>query len=1043
MAPVAHWKRNRSARSWGRQRLLASILIGGFCGAAPPGAASGEDAPVTAGTGEWRQDRQTATAILAGESFDNAASLRDTLFADCRHVNQDATADAGATARNLVLAAPGRGGKKKCLTWPRVNSGWYVAKTPSFTAATGAITVSFWVNMATDVMYHWNFELQDGAGKPFLVLRTSQKDNAPGFLKWLGPDDGRPVLGMVRRGWTQIKIEVDLQTKTGTVYYGDMAVPVGADLPLCNPEVNATTAFFAAFTGISSVGEPTVSIDDFSVRAWTPPPARRTMAGSVPLANTTNGHTVTAGISTATGALTALRRDDTTLLTGSNDLYTLQGDDTAGWGWENDDRVVSSSGDDMARTLICCNRRLPGIRITKKYFFDAGGDLRKRIQFSTTKTTGFITYQARVAVDDAFKAQSYPCGVPPALGGPETLKWQGQGLNAYPYRITADNRLGLNICRDQVNDRYVLNNHPAGMEDVTNIRDGWAIRVFADYLQPSTTPSGEVAFHTFEGDFVDFTERMAATSDRQRLFKDARPDWTRALACDAMYAGTAAATAMAQALAPLPVTSTIWFLAPPWGNWWGNSEPPKSRHHDVQAISTEMRGASANAKISAYTNSLFDEKSEIFLKHPSFGVFGRNGDLLGGGWLSDVVGAPTHGFQLLDPEAKKYWLNMHADRMAWQRPGWSLDFFYMDGPGCDREELDWKRRVVAQAYDWADYYAELKKRIRATNDQAVFFTNGMVPHSDIGYIEAGDAHWQTLNGTSGNWCEIARGFLIWKLSEAPGYTTVLMYDRPGNQPALSAYTIAYGWCGQSDIVAHKPWLLAALEYRGLRLVHDGLARPWWRQTVMPPLEACAFRKGDNVVVNAIRHDSGSAAATVELECAKLGLTDGQTYLCQELNMTAPDASPVPTRAFTRASLTRLSATSGTLRRKISTTNARLTSLLISEAWCIVEKIGRHDCETGISDNYGVVVDLQTRNGATSTYAVTVNATYGAAGATLFFPWATAVTLSPAAPATVTAATVNGVQGLRVALNAAGSHTATVTVPPHLVPSLPMAPARSR
>jgi hypothetical protein len=959
-----------------------------------------------------------ADDVLLQEDFDGAESSRNTLFAEMQHIDMSTGAD--FTDVNIITANPGRGESGNALHWTRKTSGLYRVSTPTCVSPTGAFSVSFWVHSQNENAYQWEFQIEAGKKKPLLTLQNSQKMNNPGNLAWLTADGGRVTLRPVAKKWRQLRLDVDLRAKTCDVYYDDMDVPVAVGLQLLSQRVEAHTPFRAVFTGISSAGEAAVGLDDFLVRAWTPSAREPTPEGDLALSAQSGTAELTATVSSATGRLTGLKRDGINLVSASNDLYTLQAADGGSWHWESNDRVVAASGDESKRTFRCTNPGLPNLTILKTYSFDADGNLLKRVEFSSASTEGFLTHRARFAMDEDFVRSSNPGGFSPGLGGSDPRT--GQSLDASPYRIKTDQSLGINVSRNRVNDVAVLNNHFGVTESVLRTGEGWDVRIVSDYLTPAKPVSGEVAYRTFCGDLVAFAELAAQSPIQRELFNVSRPEWTQALVCDAMYAATPEAYEIAKALAPLPVTSTIWFLAPPWGNWWAMSDPPKSAHHNTSAIADEIRSMAANAMISAYTNMTFDELSDIYSKHRSFGVTDKNGDLIGSGWLSDTLGAPSYPLQIMNPDARSYWIAMHADRMAWKPPGWKLDFFYMDGPGWGGEEHDWALKDVAQAYDWASYAGDLKQTLKASNPNVVFFANGMLPHSDIGYIEAPDSWWETLNGQQGNWPELSRIFLTWKLCEDPGYTTILLFDRGKNQPSISTYTIAYGWCGQSQSVAHKPWLLAALEYRGLRLVGEGLPRPWWREATPPETEAAAVRKGKNVLVQSIRHAPGSAEIALQIDPEKLGLEPGGTYLMRELQMNSPAADPVPTKAFSQTKISKLTISSDPIDLKVGTTKALLTSVLISEAWCIVERIGDHPCETGLPENYGISVTLENRE--SGLYQININEKWAANGATIFFPWAEAVNTT-AVGSTSVATSVDGVTGIRVVLPSAGTFSATV------------------
>lgn len=161
---------------------------------------------------------------------------------------------------------------------------------------------------------------------------------------------------------------------------------------------------------------------------------------------------------------------------------------------------------------------------------------------------------------------------------------------------------------------------------------------------------------------------------------------------------------------------------------------------------------------------------------------------------------------------------------------------------------------------------------------------------------------------------------------------------------------------------------------------------------------------------------------MQIDPAKLGLKPGKTYLMRELQMNSPAADPIPTKAFSQTKISKLTIPSEAIDLKVGTSKALLTSVLISEAWCIVERIGNHPCETGTPENYGISVKVENREAGL--HQIQINGTWAAAGATIFFPWAKSVTTSPEG-ATSSPASVDGVTGIRLVLPSAGTFSATV------------------
>ena len=944
-------------------------------------------------------------AILFSENFETATTVSDSQLPDTHH-DVD-------TAANIQVASPGFGGSNsKCLKWLRHDTGGYYSRPPYgtwYSSSTGALVINFWANLGTSFPYNWVFEMFDTTGTaPYVRLEQSQPSNEPSELRYSLPNGSYARLTSLQAGWRQFKIEVDFVKKICNVYYDDMVVPVGASLPLANQSSTSTTQFKPSWAGFSSAGEAPVSIDNLLMREWTPDAGISwPTTENFVLSSASSGQTV--NVSKSSGALTGLSRNTKALMAGSSDIYLFQSNDASAWSSEEQDQVLSSSGDASQLVLTCYNTGMPGLGIVKKYSFDSNGNLLKRVAFSSTAAGGFLTYIARVKADASFMAGSYPCGFP-FTGGTTGYPFAdgNKQLQGIPYRISTDNSCGLNIHRSRVNDRFVLGG------DTRGLTDGWDLTVFCDYVDPGHSISGEIAFCTFSGDFVDYEKSMTASADYQSLFNTTRPSWVDSLVCDTMYAGTNEGNQMHAALAPLPATASIWFLNPPWGNWWGNSEPPLSYHHDVYGIAPGIKSYASNARISAYANSLFDQRSDVYAHHRDFGVTGRDSLLQNGPVPSDSGGAQTYLLQILNSTARQYWIDMLADKVR----TWSLDYLYLDGPGGYTSKPDWVYQRNSQYYEWLDFYRDLKARITQQNPNAIFFTNGLQPYSDVGYLEWTDQMWQALTGSLNEWVYSARGLLLRKLGEGPNYVTVPLYDKPQNQPALATYSINYGWCGNQYNQSNIPWMLASLEYRNLQFINGGILQKWWTQP-SPTVESYALRKGRSVIINAIGH--GAATSTsVTLDCTRTGLTVGKTYLCRVMTMNSPASSPTPSTAFVTNQVSTFTPSRETVQLVLPISNGLLTSVLISEAACVVEGIGSKTCQTGIPENYGAQVVLQSQSGSDSQYSVSC----AYAPTTLFFPYAS--TVSTSSSATHVSVTVNGIPGRRVTFNAAGTYSATVT-----------------
>lgn len=536
-----------------------------------------------------------------------------------------------------------------------------------------------------------------------------------------------------------------------------------------------------------------------------------------------------------------------------------------------------------AITLTCMNIALPDVTIEKHYTFDSARVFSKRVTFSTADEKGlFVHYNAETALDETFLSRS-------SRGGDlveKTVVAQGKVVTKSeavvaeqvssgdaPVVIANDYSLGVAAYRYKVNDRFVLKGNVKGTSD------GWILTGFCDYFKKGHAVSCQTRLVAFAGDFTVFVRHYQSLPEFKQLWDYAHPDWTSKVVADAMYFSIDNAEFF-KACQPYVVTETIWFLNPPWGNWWGHSDPPKSSHPDVCIIAPDRRKWCPNSKISAYTCVAFDDKSDVFKQHPQFAFHDVQGRTITTGISSDAGGRPTYHFQINDPACRKYMLDMHVDKIT----KWGLDFYYMDGPGFGAEMPDWRIRDVVQNYDWLDYMKELRARLQQIRPDIAVFVNGTtLPSTDLGYIEYRAPQWQSLTGEQ--WRPIALTLFRAKLEQPAGFIIIPTYGSADADPALSAYNVMYGWCGNLSEMGRLPWMKYAMNYRDTLLVEDAVEPRWWRTNV--DYEAYGFTKKDRGIVHILSHENNPCDITVTVNIAKLGLDESRPLSATLFTMTDP------------------------------------------------------------------------------------------------------------------------------------------------------------
>ena len=585
-----------------------------------------------------------------------------------------------------------------------------------------------------------------------------------------------------------------------------------------------------------------------------------------------------------------------------NDRYLVETEHDVTRATELLDRVqtVDRSTTDGRPTVVmtCRNAALPDLTITKRYALETDRVLSKRVSFSTTDPAGFfIRFEADTQLEEGFLADSGRAGAlaetmtvsqGKMVTKSENVAQENFAAGDAPMAIATDYSLGLAAYRFRVNGRFVLPGKARGTAR------GWNNLVAVDYLKAGRTVSGENRWVMFAGDFTVFDRHYHSLPEYRALWDYRRPEWTQRILGDAMYLGPPATFPFYKACDPLLVTTTIWFLNPPWGNWGPDNDPPKSSHHDVYGIAPGWRKMFPNARVAAYTNMLFDDRSDIYRDHPDFAVTDLEEQLITAGIASDHQGRPTFYFQLLNPACREYLLNMHVNKVK----AWDLDFFYMDGAGGGTEVVDWGYRDVVQSYDWLDFARELRERLQQVKPDVAWFVNGdRMPYSDIGYIEWRDEGWQALAGP--NWRTSALALFRSKLNEQEGHVIVPTYGNPEADPALAAYVLMYGWCGHGTAVGRLPWMKAAFGYRGMRLVPEAVEPRWWRGDV--EFEAYGFRHRNRAVVNVLDHHSAAREVVVSADTTALGLRAGEPLFADLvlMNDTVSGLKPDPNDASKR------------------------------------------------------------------------------------------------------------------------------------------------
>ena len=796
---------------------------------------------------------------------------------------------------------------QKCLYFEDGKSEEYSIKTPLVKVNKNNVKISFWLKLGQVDLYNFNINIKaPGTDKNFVSITegyTWSDNTVWGTFRYVDPEGFFINLCKATSNWAYFEIDLDFEN-----YVCDLFVNkdhIGTDLPINNLKYDGSLIF--EIGGYSSKDQKGWYLDELKIEEnnkaskHTPTLKRKTLELS--------NKTISLHLDEGGGQLADLSFMGVRLCGASKDYYKFENKEKSFWAKEVFDKVTDISSSSNKITFTCENPALPNIKIFKTYEIGHDNTVTKDLSFENLGEKGFITYKTNIDYDEDFLKNSFAegCDFSAVMNKGEISLSYAKG-----YRIHKEHTYGIGIIRDRVNNRFVLN-QPCDPD-----KKAMVMKVFSDYLESKS--EGRIRLIPVKGDFTNYIQYIYNREEYKALFGNPKAPWLKDLCCDAMYLTTEGMN-YEKAVAPLTVTDTIWFLNPPWGNWWADSDPPKSLHPNVRGISAERTSVSPNAKVSSYTNTLFDINSDIYkMNDEDFFVTDRDGNYVDGGVPSDSGGVKTFLLQILNPKVRKYWFEMHEDKLT----SWQEHFFYMDGPGAYEELQDWKLMKVIQGYDWLDFYKELRGVIDkcAPDGKGVFFTNGFLPYSDIGYIEYRDKQWQDLLGDK--WQYLAKTLLEFKLSQQKDYIICPTYGSEGAQPTINTYCICYGWLGHLPNEKFIPWHKEALKNRDNEIILTGVQNPWWRESD-PQYEAYTFKRGKDIILNVINHSKDSEA-NISLNLKELGLSKSKNYKVSVYTMNNPLAGG-------EEAMTKISESAQKLRGKITVPLADkglLTSVVISQ-----------------------------------------------------------------------------------------------------------------
>ncbi len=578
---------------------------------------------------------------------------------------------------------------------------------------------------------------------------------------------------------------------------------------------------------------------------------------------------ITYAISKTNGAICGLWHGEEKVFDEAADIYTIERLTTISKSAEIYDKVKKINNKNGKVYVECENIIAPELKIIKEYFLTDNGELTKKTTFETQDKDGFfIRLDANASINQEFKKGANGFG---ALISRKVVA-QGKVMEAdeapaeqagngvAPVMIKKDFSFGFGGFRYKVNDKYVMRS------TTKRIPTGFNTKIFTDFLKPEAPVSGEMVYKFFQGNLMAFDKYYHDLPEYKALFDINSPEWVKRVVSDAMYLnnGMEPFHKMAD---PLIVTQTIWMFNSPWGNWGGYHANPDGRFPGTHQVAPGHRSHNPNARLAKYNNFCFDATSDLYRDHIDWAVMDREGEPVSTGINSDSSHGPSFYPQILRPEMRKLLLDMHADQIR----QWKLDYYYTDGPGYGQEEIDWSIMDVTQNYDWLEYVRDLYLTVRNVNPEAVIFANGLMPYSSFSYIEFREPQWQQQ--MTEDWRQIGLELFGSKFEQPECNTVVPTYGHLAADPALSSYTIMYGWAGNLFNVERYPFMEAAWEYRDIKLLENALSPNWLNEDTY--FEANAFTKGNETIVNIFNHDPNKDTVKLTLDVSKTNLKVGE------------------------------------------------------------------------------------------------------------------------------------------------------------------------
>ncbi|MFA6716727.1 MAG: LamG-like jellyroll fold domain-containing protein, partial [Victivallaceae bacterium] len=580
---------------------------------------------------------------------------------------------------------------------------------------------------------------------------------------------------------------------------------------------------------------------------------------------------------------------------------------------ENNPKIIS----------VICKNSVCGLKIIKTYeLWNKERKLIKKVDFSIDnsdklllKYAGVLNFNHDLRKDSYYHVRNERDSYAPFLVKASDVKHQRKVDNLRGMSqiclVNLKKKYGVGQYKYLINNRYDLK---YGLGTSYYTPTGWIIAVGGDFIGKDKKFSAEVHYTIFPGDHVQFHLDYMNLPAYRKANDYQTPDWLKDVR---FVAGWNEVHEIGVRISPEDFMKIFekdeplfGYVLSPWDDpMWENYGDfldgelelyPKvglgriKRFKSVKAICPQLR-------LSCYTwHYAVGPKSKIFLNHPEWLVYNENDKPQ---CLADFVAYKLNSIfrqRICEPEYIRY----ACDRVKRLLVKLGYDTYYTDDISISRVSVDWRTKTVIHNYHWINYWKKIRETVKSVDKDKVYLANAYPPDiigPDCGLLEAGGALIDPKKSAKRGrkrWTAIADRFFMAKLYQ-PGesrWVAPVFWGHKGiktirnNDPYYSNYLIGLGMkpmsAGEADaefmgstfnsLLSKLPYIDAAYETRGVRIVNTDILPCWWRDD--GNIEAYTLRQGNAFLIPVISHERKNTQVRLTFSSEKAGLDkNSETY----------------------------------------------------------------------------------------------------------------------------------------------------------------------